>query len=85
MGDERIYEAALNGHFDPSPPYEGELVVRKPLPPLSEEQRLAIAKVRNDVKIHAPEIINFIEAMYREGLIDGWRSIRLTVYTREDK
>ena len=43
---------------------------------LGEVQQAAVEANRAFVREHMPEIEPLIRALYAEGLIDGWRSVR---------
>ncbi len=36
------------------------------------------------VEAHAPEIAPFIRALYAEGMIGGWRNVKVTVQEQDD-
>lgn len=48
----------------------------RPLPPLTEAERVRVAKNYAQVKTHLPELIPLIKELHEAGLIDGLRSIR---------
>jgi len=61
----------------PSPlPASGERKVpRKPLRALTEREKSIIARRRELVHEHMPEVVPQIRALVEAGLIDGWRNV----------
>jgi hypothetical protein len=49
---------------------------RKPLAPLSKHEQEIIARRRELVHKHMPELVPEIKAMVEAGLIDGWRNVQ---------
>jgi hypothetical protein len=48
----------------------------KPLAPLSAHEQEIIARRRELVHKHMPELVPEIKAMVEAGLIDGWRNVQ---------
>lgn len=48
----------------------------RPPPALSDHEKAAVARRRELVHKHMPELLTEIKAMVEEGLIDGWRNIK---------
>lgn len=77
MGDENIY-SQRNAPEESNQEVPGQTPSEAPLPELSPEQMKAVEETKAMVQQYAPEIIPFIRVMYREGMINGWRSVRIT-------
>ena len=52
---------------------------------LSDQEIERIAKNRDFIKKHMPELVEFIKELHAAGLIDGWRSVKKCALFKEKK
>lgn len=73
---------AARGYFfvkplSPNPsPINGRGELRK----LSAAEQAEVAKNRELVRLHIPEMEAFVKELYEAGMIDGWRSVGKVVF-----
>ena len=48
----------------------------KPPPPLTEAEQTEVARKRDLVHTHAPELVPLISALTKAGMIAGWRNVQ---------
>lgn len=73
MGDENIYKSGKR-NFD-----NGNNTERptKQLRELTDAEFERVRQRRKLIHEHAPELVDFITQLQKEGMIDGWRNITL--------
>ena len=55
----------------------------KLLPPLTEEEKLAVRKNRVLVHTFLPELVQWIDELHKEDMIDGWRGVvKVTIFNK---
>ncbi|PIX98796.1 MAG: hypothetical protein CO125_02995 [Hydrogenophilales bacterium CG_4_9_14_3_um_filter_59_35] len=47
---------------------------------LSDREKVVIARNREMVHLHMPEMEEFVKELYKAGRIDGWRSVGEVVF-----
>ena len=69
----------LRGHFfvkngmpEPAP--------KEPLPALSEPDKRKVARHRDNLLQYMPEVLPIVKELMAEGMLDGWRSVRVRVH-----
>lgn len=81
MADERPYQT--NATVSVRPKVAVKVAPPKELPPLSEAEHARIKATIAIVKEKMPELLPMIKDLHAQGMLDGWRSVHVTMINNE--
>lgn len=82
MGDE-YYKKPSDSVGEGEPNWD-EIFRPRPQPPLSEKESEHVAQQKELFMQHMPEFYPFFHEASKLGLADGWRSVKVTIFEKNE-